>query len=80
MIRVTTETLARLREVAAGLDEDEAADLLTRATAFAAYHDDSYPERRCEHCGTLYRGPAVYCGRRCVPGWSRLRPRWWAAK
>jgi hypothetical protein len=31
-----------------------------------AYRDDSYPERACDHCGALYRGPAVYCSLDCA--------------
>jgi hypothetical protein len=39
-----------------------------RDTTFAraAYHDDSYPERACDHCGKPYRGPAVYCSFACA--------------
>jgi hypothetical protein len=32
----------------------------------AAYRDDSYPERACDHCGKPYRGPAVYCSFDCA--------------
>jgi hypothetical protein len=32
----------------------------------AAYSDDTYPERLCDYCGTLYRGPAVYCSLECA--------------
>lgn len=31
-----------------------------------AYRDDTYPERPCDHCGKLYRGPAVYCSLECA--------------
>lgn len=31
-----------------------------------AYRNDSYPERACERCGVLYRGPAVYCSKACA--------------
>lgn len=31
-----------------------------------SYRDDVYPERLCDHCGTLYRGPAVYCSLDCA--------------
>jgi hypothetical protein len=31
-----------------------------------AYSDDSYPERECERCVKLYRGPAVYCCFECA--------------
>lgn len=39
-----------------------------RATAFAraAYQDDSCPERACDRCGKVYRGPAVYCSLECA--------------
>jgi hypothetical protein len=39
-----------------------------RTTAFAraAYRDDSFPARLCDHCGTPYRGPAVYCSLTCA--------------
>jgi hypothetical protein len=39
-----------------------------RTTAFAraAYRDDSFPARLCDHCGTSYRGPAVYCSLTCA--------------
>src|SRR4051812_30061416 len=32
----------------------------------SAYLDDSYPERTCDHCGRLYRGPAVVCSLSCA--------------
>jgi hypothetical protein len=32
----------------------------------AAYRDDRCAERRCDHCGTSYRGPAVYCSLGCA--------------
>jgi hypothetical protein len=31
-----------------------------------ACRDDSYPERTCERCPVLYRGPAVYCCLECA--------------
>jgi hypothetical protein len=34
--------------------------------ARAAYRDDSYPERACDHCGKPYRGPAVFCSLECA--------------
>jgi hypothetical protein len=39
-----------------------------RTTAFAraTYRDDSFPARLCDHCGTPYRGPAVYCSLECA--------------
>jgi hypothetical protein len=30
------------------------------------YHDERFPERPCDHCGKLYRGPAVYCSLECA--------------
>jgi hypothetical protein len=30
------------------------------------YRDTDCPERACDHCGTPYRGPAVYCSLACV--------------
>lgn len=32
----------------------------------AAYADDAFPERACDFCGKLYRGPAVYCSLECA--------------
>lgn len=34
--------------------------------AVEAYRDDAFPERLCDFCGTLYRGPAVYCSLECA--------------
>lgn len=56
------------------LDDSEAllrrvlSPLPNRATDFAraSYHDDSYPERACDHCHQPYRGPAVYCSLECA--------------
>lgn len=36
------------------------------SAAARAYRDDRYPERRCDHCDTPYRGPAVYCSLECA--------------
>lgn len=36
------------------------------AEPMQGYRDDVYPERLCDHCGTLYRGPAVYCSLDCA--------------
>ena len=48
-------------------------DLLCRYCGACGYEDDdspyrdaAYPERACDHCGKLYRGPAVYCSLRCA--------------
>ena len=30
------------------------------------YRDEGSPERACDHCGKLYRGPAVYCSLACA--------------
>lgn len=30
------------------------------------YDDPSYPERECDYCRKLYRGPAVYCSLECA--------------
>lgn len=37
-----------------------------RATAQAAYEDDSFEERACDYCGRPYQGPAVYCSLECA--------------
>lgn len=34
--------------------------------ALGAYRDDTFPERKCDYCGKLYRGPAVYCSLPCA--------------
>lgn len=36
------------------------------AQAKAAYRDDAYPQRVCDRCRGLYRGPAVYCSLQCA--------------
>ena len=30
------------------------------------YIDATFPERACDKCGKLYRGPAVYCSLECA--------------
>jgi hypothetical protein len=30
------------------------------------YRNDAFPERACDYCGTMYRGPAVYCSFECA--------------
>ena len=30
------------------------------------YRDDTCPERMCDRCSRLYRGPAVYCSLECA--------------
>ena len=32
----------------------------------ASYRDARRDERACDHCGKLYRGPAVYCSLKCA--------------
>lgn len=32
----------------------------------ASYRDDTFPERLCDRCSQLYRGPAVYCSLKCA--------------
>lgn len=32
----------------------------------SGYRDDNFPERHCDFCGQLYRGPAVYCSLACA--------------
>lgn len=34
--------------------------------AVDAYSDDTMPERACDRCKRLYRGPAVYCSLKCA--------------
>lgn len=36
------------------------------AQAEGRYRDDACPERTCDHCQGLYRGPAVYCSLQCA--------------
>jgi hypothetical protein len=31
-----------------------------------AYLNDAYPERKCDRCGKVYRGPALYCSLDCA--------------
>jgi hypothetical protein len=38
----------------------------TESEAEAAYRDDACDERPCDYCGTIYRGPAVYCRLACA--------------
>lgn len=38
----------------------------SKAVAPDAYRDDRFPERACDRCGKLYRGPAVYCSLTCA--------------
>lgn len=34
--------------------------------AEAAYRNERWPERLCDHCQKPYRGPAVYCSLECA--------------
>lgn len=36
------------------------------AFARAAYRNPACAQRRCDHCGDLYRGPAVFCCIECA--------------
>jgi phage FluMu protein Com len=36
------------------------------AVRAAAYRDQRFSERACDHCGKPYRGPAVYCSFECA--------------
>ena len=62
LLRRLTETASLL----ARLDEGELQDVERMVRARAAYRDDSYPERACDYCARVYRGPAVYCSLRCT--------------
>jgi hypothetical protein len=63
-----------ITDAGGGMDEGERLirellpPLPERTTAFAraAYRDDTFPARLCDHCGTSYRGPAVYCSLECA--------------
>jgi len=46
-----------------------------RKRAEAAYHDNRYEERKCDLCGRLYRGPAVYCSLNCAESDSGFQQR-----
>lgn len=70
------QALFRMQIVDAGASMEEAEAKLQsmlpplpyRATEFAraAYRDDSYQERDCDHCGKPFRGPAIYCSLECA--------------
>lgn len=34
--------------------------------AVGAYRDETLPERECERCHNSFRGPGLYCCRRCA--------------
>lgn len=40
--------------------------VMTATPILNKYRDDSYQERKCDCCGKLYRGPAVYCSFECA--------------
>ena len=40
--------------------------VLTATPILQKYRDDSFPERNCDYCGNLYKGPAVYCSHVCA--------------
>lgn len=48
------------------VDLQELAEIHAIVRARAMYHDDTQPERGCDHCAKTYRGPAVYCSLRCA--------------
>jgi len=48
------------------LDLVELAEVYALAKSRAAYRNNSRGQRACDKCGTLYRGPGVYCSHRCA--------------
>jgi len=40
--------------------------IISECGAEASYRDDTFEPRKCDKCGELYRGPAVYCSMRCA--------------
>lgn len=34
--------------------------------AVGCYRDEACAERHCDHCDKLYRGPGIFCCRRCA--------------
>jgi hypothetical protein len=40
--------------------------VLTATPILPKYRDDNFPERNCDCCGNLYKGPAVYCSHACA--------------
>lgn len=34
--------------------------------ASGLYRNEAYPDRACDRCGKIYRGPAVYCSIECA--------------
>lgn len=48
------------------LSDAEASELLSFVISRAAFRDDTWDERACEHCANPYRGPSVYCCHACA--------------
>ena len=63
-------SLVRLRigdMVTAGqLNDSELLELLSLLVSRSAFRDDSFKERKCDHCEQPYRGPAVFCCHACA--------------
>lgn len=57
--RLITQDLARL-------DAYELNEVFMYVRARAAFHSFHFDERKCDHCGRPYHGPAVYCSLRCA--------------
>jgi hypothetical protein len=47
-------------------EEEAEIRVMTATPILQKYRDDSYPERNCDYCGNLYKGPAVYCSHECA--------------
>lgn len=47
-------------------EDEQEIRTMTGTPILPKYIDDSYPERNCDYCGKLYRGPAVYCSHTCA--------------
>ena len=52
--------------LALGEDPGPTLDDIDDSLAAGSYRDDVYPERLCDRCASLYRGPAVYCSLECA--------------
>jgi hypothetical protein len=50
------------------LPENRRAMSLPTGYAKDPHADPGWPERTCDHCGKVYRGPAVFCSRSCAIG------------
>ena len=53
------------------LPENRHPMLLPTGYAKDPYADAGWPERTGDHCGKVYRGPAVFCSRACAIGDAR---------